>query len=145
MDRAKMIEMMEKVKMSFYKDHKHEVTLTVNGIDEIFTPMVYERLRNAAERIKYDLGQIHKNSDYSITVDEDGTAFDDLFRQLYGGTWAVIQCGGIREKQAQRDVIDAVLALVKERGVRGEYEIKISRSVMKPEREDVSVKYNTEE
>ncbi len=69
--------------------------------------------------------------------------FNRTFNKICGDTWVVVRCGGLRKLQAQRDVIDAVLALAKEHGMRDEYEIEISRSAQKTEREVVAVRFQT--
>ena len=69
--------------------------------------------------------------------------FNRTFNKICGDTWVVVRCRGLRKLQAQRDVIDAVLALAKEHGMRDEYEIEISRSAQKTEREVVAVRFQT--
>lgn len=67
--------------------------------------------------------------------------FDRTFNRLYGDTWVVVRCGGLRKLQVQRDVINAVLELAEKHGFRDDYEIEMSRSAQQTEREEVTVRY----
>lgn len=69
--------------------------------------------------------------------------FDRTFNRMYGDTWVVVRCSGLRKKQAQNDVVNMVLALAREHGMRDEYEIEMTRSVQNTERADVTVRFKT--
>lgn len=120
-----------------YEKGKHEISLTFKGLDTHTAILLEEKLKSCGREIWHDLLKGGRDFVYEVSIDD--AAFEKRFRQLYGDVWVVVKCSGIRKQQVQRNVIDVVRDLARKCGFRGDFEIEISRSVMKPEREKVNL------